>query len=160
MGLSGQRHFLTGYLVGIAITGPKSTWTITSSATCTTKNIVYCITCTKCGKLYIGETKRMLRERFREHLRDIRISNMVSPVAQHFNSRDHNIDDITVSCIFICSSEAQRKEMEMKIIKKLGTLDPLGLNIDFSYNVWFAWCIVHKHCYADFPSHMYIYINF
>ena len=100
-----------------------------------TKNVVYCITCTKCGKLYIGETKRMLRERFREHLRDIRISNMTSPVAQHFTSRGHSTEDITVCCLLICSTDTQRKQMEMRIIDRLGTLDPLGLNLDFTYGV-------------------------
>ena len=32
---------------------------------------MYCITCTLCKKLYIGETGRRLGDRFREHLRDV-----------------------------------------------------------------------------------------
>ena len=32
---------------------------------------IYCITCTLCNKLYIGETGRRLGDRFREHLCDV-----------------------------------------------------------------------------------------
>ena len=34
-------------------------------------NVIYCITCTLCKKLYIGETSRRLGDRFREHLREV-----------------------------------------------------------------------------------------
>ena len=34
-------------------------------------NVIYCITCTYCNKLYIGERGRQLGDRFREHLRDV-----------------------------------------------------------------------------------------
>ena len=39
---------------------------------CTTSNIIYCITCTLCNKLYIGESGRKLGDRFREHLLDVK----------------------------------------------------------------------------------------
>ena len=34
--------------------------------TCTSANVIYCITCALCKKLYIGETGRRLGDRFRE----------------------------------------------------------------------------------------------
>ena len=44
---------------------------ITDHFTCTSANVIYCITCTYCNKLYIGERGRQLGDRFREHLRDV-----------------------------------------------------------------------------------------
>eukprot|EP00061_Rhincodon_typus_P016303 g44444.t1 len=40
--------------------------------TCTSVNLVYCIRCFRCGLLYIGETERMLGDRFVEHLHSVR----------------------------------------------------------------------------------------
>jgi len=50
--------------------GPKRSIKITDHFTCTSANVIYCIICTLCKKLYIGETGRRLGDRFREHLRD------------------------------------------------------------------------------------------
>ena len=38
------------------ISGPKRSFKITDRFTCTSANFIYCITCTLCNKLYIGET--------------------------------------------------------------------------------------------------------
>ena len=54
--------------------------------TCTSCNIIYCISCSKCYKLYIGETGRRLSDRFAEHLRSVRNNVVDKPVAQHFNA--------------------------------------------------------------------------
>ena len=40
------------------ISGPKRSIKITDHFTCTSANVIYCITCTYCNKLYIGETGR------------------------------------------------------------------------------------------------------
>ena len=50
------------------ITGPKRSIKITDRFTCTSANVIHCITCTLCKKIYIGETGRRLGDRFREHL--------------------------------------------------------------------------------------------
>ena len=50
------------------ISGPKWSIKITDHFTCTSANVIYCITCTYCKKIYIGETGRRLGDRFREHL--------------------------------------------------------------------------------------------
>ena len=52
------------------ISGPKRSIKITDHFTCTSANVIYCITCTYCNKLYIRETGRRLGDRFREH-RDV-----------------------------------------------------------------------------------------
>ena len=53
------------------VTGPKRSIKITDRFTCTSANVIYCIKCTLCKKIYIGETGRRLGDRFHEHLRDV-----------------------------------------------------------------------------------------
>ena len=50
------------------LSGPKRSTKITDHFTCASANVIYCITCTLCKKLYIGETGRPLGDRLREHL--------------------------------------------------------------------------------------------
>ena len=47
------------------ITGPKSSLKITDHFDCITSNVVYCIKCSRCNLLYIGETDRRLGDRIR-----------------------------------------------------------------------------------------------
>ena len=49
-----------------SISGSKSNFVIRHNFTCTSSNIIYCISCIKCCKLYIGETGRRLSDRFRQ----------------------------------------------------------------------------------------------
>ena len=67
------------------ISGPKRSIKITDHFTCTSANVIYCIACTLCKKLYIGEKGRRLDDRFREHLRDVEKDdkNASKPVANH-----------------------------------------------------------------------------
>jgi hypothetical protein len=118
-----------------SVHGPKGHHNIKNTFTCISSNIVYALQCLQCGKLYIGETKRRLGDRFTEHRRDIIKNRSTSPVAQHFNLRSHSLDDISVLGLMQCSSDAQRKRQEMRLIHQLGTLDPSGLNVDFTFNV-------------------------
>ena len=53
------------------ISGPKRSIKITDHFTCTSANVIYCITSTLCKTFYIGETGRRLGDRFREHLHDV-----------------------------------------------------------------------------------------
>ena len=117
------------------IQGPSGHYTITTASTCTTSNVVYAITCLSCSKIYVGETKRRLADRFLEHRRDIINKKYSSPVAQHFNGQGHSIEDLSVSVLVQCSTDANRKLAEMRAIYTLGTQDPAGMNIDFSFNV-------------------------
>ena len=52
--------------------GPKNSTQITDHFDCTSCNVIYCIRCTACNQLYIGETGRRLGDRFREHLLDLK----------------------------------------------------------------------------------------
>ena len=52
----------------VNISGPNQSVKVTDHFTCITTNVIYCITCTLCKKIYIGETGRRLADRFRERL--------------------------------------------------------------------------------------------
>jgi len=73
------------------ISGPKRSIKITDHFTCTSANVIYCITCTLCKKLYIGERRRRLGDRLREHLPDVEKDDKDSskPIARHFKSQCH-----------------------------------------------------------------------
>ena len=111
------------------IVGPFNTFEIRKSFSCVSQNIVYCIICTKCSILYVGETGRRLGDRFIEHLSDIRLKRIVkSEVAKHFNYIHHSIQDVSVCGLLYCKDVVDRKQKEMNLIRSLGTLIPLGLN--------------------------------
>ena len=74
------------------ILGPKRSVKITDRFTCTSANVIYCITCMLCSKLHIGETGRRQGDRFREHLRDVEKNDKdaSNPVARHFSLPNHS----------------------------------------------------------------------
>ena len=86
--------------------------------------MIYGIVCARCEKLYIGETKRRLADRFTEHLRSIKNKFPRLPVAAHFKSSEHYIFDARVSAITILANETYRKTEDERLIYKLGTLEP------------------------------------
>ena len=70
---------------------------IIDSRSCHSKNLIYLIECKRCHLQYIGETKRQLSERFREHRRSILNHQQLStttPVSLHFNQAGHSINDV------------------------------------------------------------------
>ena len=71
---------------------------ITDHFTCTSANVIYCITCTLCKKLYTVETGRRVGDRFREHLRDVEKDdkNASKPVARDFNLPNHSKQHMAV----------------------------------------------------------------
>ena len=83
--------------------------------------------------LYIGETKTALSTRFSDHLRSIRSNLPGRPVAAHFNSTGHTIEHAKITGILSTSgnSDKDRHSSEQRIISKLQTLHPHGINIRF-----------------------------
>ena len=72
------------------ITGPKRSIKITDRFTCTSANVIYCMTCTLCKKICIGWTGRRLGDVERND------NDASKPVAGHFNLPYHSIqhDDL------------------------------------------------------------------
>ena len=65
---------------------------------CTSTNLIYCITCLVCQKLYIGESDRKLGDRFVEHLIDVQANDLSlsKPVTQHFNLPGHSFRNMQI----------------------------------------------------------------
>ena len=86
--------------------------------------LIYCITCTLCKKVYIGETGRRLGDRFREHLRDVEINDKDAskPVTRHFNLPNHSQKHMAVCGLSLhLGNTESRKNIEQKFIFQIGT---------------------------------------
>ena len=119
------------------LSGPKRSIKITDHFTCTSANVIYCITCTLCKKLYIGETGRRLSDRFREHLRDVEKDdkNASKSVARHLNLPNHSMQHMAVCGLSLHQGNTEsRKTLGQKCIFQIGTLNPHGINERFSFN--------------------------
>eukprot|EP00061_Rhincodon_typus_P003864 g21154.t1 len=100
-----------------SIQGTKQTFHIRWRFTCTSANVIYCILCSRYGLFYIGETKWRLGDCF---------------VVNHFNSPIHSLDDMSILGLLQCHNDATRKLEERHLIFRLGSLQPDGLNVDFT----------------------------
>ena len=109
-----------------------------SQVTCRSNNIVYCLICKQCGKQYVGQTKRPLVERLREHMRNINQNTDIHIVGRHFNEPDHEgIKSLSVQVVNFAkghpdskSSLTMRLELESMWIKRLRSYVPTGLNLN------------------------------
>lgn len=70
---------------------------LNSSLSCASSNVVYCLLCSKenCQQIYIGQTKRQLKERFGEHKTSVR-NNSRCTVGEHFNGPGHSLHDMKI----------------------------------------------------------------
>ena len=62
---------------------------------CSSKNVIYLITCRKCGIQYVGKTRQTLRSRMNNHCNRLKqLGNFY--LYNHFNSDGHYLDDILI----------------------------------------------------------------
>ena len=130
------RHIVEGSSFSSNVTGKK--YDVISDGmtmSCDTKNVIYLISCNKCGIQYIGETSQTLRSRINNHRN--RLKNLCDLyLYQHFNSDDHSEDDILVmpiEAVSISKGEcitltAKRRHREDYWYRELKTIYPYGLN--------------------------------
>ena len=108
-----------------------------SNVTCKSNNIIYCLSCRTCGKQYVGQTKRKLVERLREHFRNINNNSTNHIVGRHFNTRNHQgvaSLEIHILCFIRASphrpeSRLVRLRSEVQWIHRLRSFVPKGLNL-------------------------------
>ena len=111
------------------VQGPETSFTIKTGFTCITENVVYAIRCKRCRMVYVGETYRILGDRFAEHRRSVR-GGGDCPVGQHFSRPDHREQDMQVTVLVqTYSGEKARQFLEQRIINLLGTIRPRGMNV-------------------------------
>ena len=108
-----------------------------SKVTCRSNNLIYCLCCKTCRKHYVGQTKRPLVERLREHLRNINQKNDIHIVGRHCNEPDHDgSKSLSVQVLNFAkghpdsrSSLDLRLELESMWINRLRSHVPTGLNL-------------------------------
>ena len=95
------------------ISGPKRSVKITDRFTCTSANVIYCITCT------------IMKN-------DKDASN---PVARHFNLPNQSKKHMAICALSLhLGTTESRKNLEQKFIFQIGTLNLHGINERFSFN--------------------------
>eukprot|EP00061_Rhincodon_typus_P018995 g48413.t1 len=82
--------------------------------------------------LYIGEIKWRLGDRFVERLCSVHNKRQHLPVVTHFDSPSHSLGDVSVLALLQCHNDTSWKLEEQHLIFRLGSLQPNGLNVDFT----------------------------
>ena len=108
-----------------------------SVVTCCSNNLVYCISCLACGKQYVGQTKRKLSDRLREHFRNINYNSPTHIVGRHFNLPGHRgITSLETHVLCFVRSNPNnplsrnvRIKAELQWIHRLRSFVPKGLNL-------------------------------
>ncbi|XP_047665380.1 uncharacterized protein LOC113642064 isoform X1 [Tachysurus fulvidraco] len=114
---------------------PKVLWTdprghvALPRITLLTRNVVYLITCTHCAHRYVGETGNTLQTQLKQHLRNINLQNLNTPLVKHFASIDLSYFIISGLEANFLWSFGERKRREMVWIRDLNTSLPCGFNI-------------------------------
>ena len=109
------------------------------NVSCQSSNIVYCITCKRCPKQYVGQTKHRLMDRFQDHFYKISKALTNTDMGRHFNTLDHRgLEDVEIHIHIVDfihitpdSAPAQRGRnvVEKNWIYRLKTMVPIGLNL-------------------------------
>ena len=99
------------------------------------RQVIHCITCTYCKKLYVGETGRRFGDRFREHLRDVERNDpdASKPVARQFNLPNHSRRHMAVCglSLHLGSSESRKlwyKNLSFQSAHLIPTVSTSALN--------------------------------
>ena len=100
---------------------------------CTTKNVVYLITCDICKIQYVGMTVQQLRCRFDGHRTSIKGGKLNTYLVDHFTSPGHSSHNAKVQIIYHYPHDDDDAKdylltVEEFYMRKLATLSPFGLN--------------------------------
>jgi hypothetical protein len=90
---------------------------------------IYMIECSFCHKKYVGNTKRILRTRIREHMQDIDQAKPTTLVAKHF-SKVCSMEHFTFKVIeYDIKDQYERLKREVEEIMVHDSAIPNGLNL-------------------------------
>ena len=94
----------------------KSTYTekeymAKKNITCSSNNLIYCITCKKYKMQYVSQTGESIKKRFEGHKGNIGWKNLAEDTGRHFNLKNHSgFSDIRVSILDFISLHPKSKE--------------------------------------------------
>ena len=100
---------------------------------CTSSNVIYLASCSKCSLQYVGSTSNQFKVRFRNHKSDMLRNKRSCEVAIHFNDTPHTLQDFKF--IVIEGLQNTHGDLDGNLLKReaywaaqLHTLQPHGLN--------------------------------
>lgn len=88
--------------------------------------VLYKITCSENGKVYVGYTSKTAEERFQAHLLNARWK---KKTALYDAIRCYGADAFAVKMLLECESHAEACEHEIRLIKELNSILPSGYNM-------------------------------
>lgn len=93
------------------------------------ENIIYCILCEKCHRMYVGETGQTLLDSLKQHIYSVGENRLNSPLVLHFQI--HPLQYFSITGLQACATwmEGQRKRQERMWISRLQTQHPEGLSV-------------------------------
>ena len=106
----------------VKISEPNRSTKLTDHFTCIAVNVIYCIICTLCKMIYIGQKGRRMADCFCEHLRDVEKNdtNASKTVARHFNLPNHSHLNMSICGLSLHHGNTEnRKNLEQKFIFQL-----------------------------------------
>lgn len=121
----------------------KNNYEIRDLINCSTKRVIYIITC-PCLNIYIGKTKRPLKVRIGEHLREFDEKDPEKPLAKHFVSCHRGCSvDMKVKGIYVLKLPTRRGDFDCILLQKekwwiyeLKSLTTQGLNTELNLQVF------------------------
>lgn len=103
------------------------------SLCCTTKNVVYLISCTVCGMQYVGQTSQSLKSRMSAHRHSFDHDVLNTFLSKHFKEVGHSRESFTIDILDYGINTRDLLEREDLWIRALNTAFPLGLNDQISH---------------------------
>ena len=95
---------------------------------CTSKNVIYLITCKKCNAQYVGQTHQKVSKRMNSHRFDIlHYPESITFVSVHFNENGHSVNKFSFTRIDKVENEWPRLLKETYWMHRLKTLSPNGM---------------------------------
>ncbi len=111
-------------------------YTTCSEITCQSSNLIYCITCKKYWKQYVGQTGDPISKIFDGHKGTINRQEMANDIGRHFNLSDHSgVRDMEITVLDFIHAPPKsdfavslRLQIEFIWIHRLRTMLPMGIN--------------------------------
>ena len=106
---------------------------LTDTFTCKSTSLIYCIICSKCSKMYVGQTSKSLLNRFGHHRSAAKEKRKSTwPIYRHFSSRGLRFETYSRILPLEHCLPNQLLSREIHWIWALNKVLPFGLNSQYS----------------------------
>ena len=95
-----------------------TSYIVRPNLTCSSKNVIYLVSCKRCQLQYIGSTTTEFKVRFRNHKSSMITNKKSCEVAVHFNSTSHSLQDFSFQCIDQINDTNRQDDIDRLLITK------------------------------------------